>query len=146
MAPHTTAIAATPYADSATLLPGYQFADAFQVPAPAGVDAIAATRLAFAHGPLWIRSLMGLRNRLGRLVGLKAAPPGGFPVVRQSADEVVLGFDDWHLDFRVVMVVADGTATITTVVRWHNGWGRAYLALILPFHRAIAARMLEGVA
>jgi hypothetical protein len=128
------------------LLPGYQFADAFQVPAPAGVDAIEAARLAFAHRPLWIRSLMDLRNRLGRVVGLKPAPAGGFPVLRQSADEVVMGFDDRHLDFRVVVAVAGGTATLTTVVRWHNAWGRAYLRLIMPFHRTIAARMLEGVA
>ncbi len=146
MATHPDAIPATPYAGSTALLPGYQFADAFRVPAPQGVDAIEAMRLAFAHRPLWIRTLMGLRNRLGKLVGLKPAPSRGFPVVRQSADEVVMGFDDRHLDFRVVMAVAGGWATITTVVRWHNAWGRAYLALILPFHRVIAARMLEGVA
>jgi len=96
--------------------------------------------------PAWIRALMGLRNRLGRVVGLKPGPPGGFPVIRQSADEVLMGFNDKHLDFRVVVAIAGGRATLTTVVRWHNAWGRAYLATILPFHRVIAARMLEGVA
>ena len=140
-----TAIPATPYAGCAALLPGYQFADAFQVPAPAGVDAIEATRLAFAHGPWWIRTLMGVRNGIVRLFGLKAGPASGFPVIRQSADEVVLGFNDKHLDFRIVVVVAGGTASITTVVRWHNVWGRTYLALIMPFHRVIAARLLEGI-
>ncbi len=139
------AIAAAPYAGAERILPGYQFADAYKVPAPHGLDAIEATRLAFAQGPLWIRSLMGLRNRLGRLVGLKPAPASGFPVVRESAGEVVLGFDDRHLDFRVVVAIAGGFATVTTVVRWHNAWGRAYLAAIMPFHRAIAARMIEGV-
>ena len=140
------AIPAMPFAGCARVLPGYQFADAWQVPAPRGIDAVEATRLAFAHGPLWVRTLMGLRNRLGRVVGLKPAPAGGFPVVRQSPDEVVLGFDDPHLDFRIVAVVGGGFVTLTTIVRWHNAWGRAYLAAIMPFHRAIAARLLEGVA
>ncbi len=139
------AIAATPCADAERILPGHQFADAYKVPVPHGLDAIEATRLAFAHGPLWIRSLMGLRNRLGRLVGLRPAPAGGFPVVRESAGEVVLGFNDRHLDFRVVVAVAGGFAALTTIVRWHNVWGRAYLTAIMPFHRAIAARMIEGV-
>lgn len=143
---HQTAIAAAPSADSERLLPGYQFADAYKVPALHRVDAIEATRMAFAHGPRWIRGLMGVRNRLGRLVGLKRASSSGFPVVRQSPDQVVLGFDDRHLDFRIVVEIGGGFATVTTIVRWHNAWGRAYLAAILPFHRAIAARMIEGVS
>ena len=141
-----TAIPAVPCADAERILPGYQFADAYKVPAPHGVDAIAATRMAFARGPWWIRTLMGLRNRLGRAVGLKPAPASGFPVISQSVDEVLMGFNDKHLDFRIVVAVAGGFATVTTIVRWHNAWGRAYLAAIMPFHRAIAARMIEGVA
>ena len=140
------AIPAAPCADAERILPGYQFADAYKVQAIHGVNAIESTRMAFAHMPLWMRLLMGMRNRLGRLVGLKPAPKGGFPVVRESSDQVILGFDDKHLDFRVVVGVGGGFATVTTIVRWHNGWGRAYLAAIMPFHRAIAARVIEGVA
>ena len=141
-----TAIPAPPCADAERVLPGHQFADAYKVVAPRGMDAIEATRLAFAHGPAWVRALMSLRNRLGRLVGLKPAPSRGFPVVSESPSEVVLGFDDKHLDFRIIVEVGGGFATVTTVVRWHNLWGRAYLAAIMPFHRAIAARMIEGVS
>jgi len=141
-----TAIPAAPCTGSERILPGHQFADAYKVPAPHGIDAIGAMRRAFAHGPLWIRTLMGLRNRLGRVVGLKPAPAGGFPVIRQSPGEVLMGFDDKHLDFRIVATVAGGFATLTTLVRWHNAWGRAYLVAIMPFHRAIAARLIEGVA
>ena len=140
------AIPAAPCADAERILPGYQFADAFKVQAIHGVDAIESTRMAFAHMPLWMRVLMGMRNRLGRLVGLKPAPKGGFPVVHESPDQVILGFNDKHLDFRVVVGVGGGFATVTTIVRWHNAWGRAYLAAIMPFHRAIAARVIEGVA
>jgi hypothetical protein len=140
------AIPAAPCADAERILPGYQFADAYKVPVPRRIDAIEATRLAFSHGPTWTRALMGLRNRLGRAVGLKPAPASGFPMRRQSATEVVLGFDDKHLDFRIVVTVGGGFASVTTLVRWHNVWGRVYLAAIMPFHRAIAARMIEGVA
>jgi hypothetical protein len=132
--------------DCDAILPGWQFADTFAVPAPPGVDAIAATERAFARKPAWIGALMGLRDRLGRLVGLQPAPPGGFPVLRQSPEEVLLGFDDRHLDFRVAVTVRSGRATLTTVVHWHNAWGRTYLRTIMPFHRVIAARMLEGIA
>ena len=141
-----TAIPAAPCTHAERLLPGHQFADAYKVPAPYGVDAIAATRMAFARGPLWIRSLMKLRNGLGRLVRLKPARSSGFPIILETPGEVVMGFDDRHLDFRIVVAVAGGFATVTTLVRSHNAWGRAYLAAILPFHRAIAARMIEGVA
>ncbi len=133
-------------ADCAGIFPGCQFADAFVIPAPPGIDAIEATKRAFARSPAWIRALMGARNRLGRVAGLKPAPAGGFPVIRQSPDEVLLGFDDRHLDFRIVVQVSGGRAMLTTIVRWHNVWGRTYLRLIMPFHRAIAARMLEGIA
>ena len=141
-----TAIPAAPCADSERILPGFQFADAYKVPAPRGIDAIEATRQAFAHGPVWVRTLLGLRNRLGRLVGLRPAPASGFPIIRQAPDEVLMGFDDKHLDFRVVATVNGGFVTLTTIVRWHNVWGRVYLAAIMPFHRAIAARMIEGVS
>ena len=143
---HIAAIPTTPYADSERVLPGYQFADAFKVPAPRGITAAQAMRIAFEHRPLWIRALMATRNQLGRLVGLAPAPANGFPVVRESDDEIVVGFDDKHLDFRVVVALAGGFATLTTIVRWHNAGGRAYLAAIMPFHRVIAARMLESVA
>ena len=72
---------------------------------------------------------------------------GFFPVVSETADRVVLGFDDWHLDFRVVVDVSALGAdrqqvTTTTLVRTHNWIGRVYLALILPFHRVIVRTML----
>jgi len=145
MSPRATAIPCAACAHAERLLPGHQFADAFKVPVPHGVDAIAAARLAFAHRPPWIRALMELRNGLGRIVRLKPAPARGFPVLLETPGEVVMGFDDRHLDFRVVVAVAGGFAVLSTLVRCHNAWGRAYLAAILPFHRAIAARMIEGV-
>jgi Protein of unknown function (DUF2867) len=145
MTDRPTAIPTAPCPGADRILPGHQFADAYKVPALHGVDAIGATRMAFARGPLWVRALMRLRNGLGRLVGLKPARSRGFPVIAESTGEVVMGFDDRHLDFRIVVTVAGGFAIVTTLVRWHNRWGRAYLAAVMPFHRAIAARMIEGL-
>ncbi len=33
-----------------------------------------------------------------------------------------MGFDDRHLDFRIVVTVAAGVATLTTIVRRRNCW------------------------
>jgi hypothetical protein len=163
--PQARAVPARPDPGCCALRPGHQFADAYRVPVPPGLDAMAATRLAFGRGPRWIRALMALRNRVVGVFGLKAAGlaadrrgdaaararrpgrhAGGFPVISESPDRVVLGFDDRHLDFRIVVALADGCATLSTAVRWHNLFGRAYLAVVMPLHRVIAARMLEGVA
>jgi invasion protein IalB len=61
----------------------------------------------------------------------------------------VAGFNDAHLDFRLVVDVATAKAgqqiTATTLVRTHNRLGRAYLTAILPFHRLIVRSMLRRV-
>ena len=72
-------------------LPGYDFADAYAAAAAPGLDAERATQLAFARGSRWIRCLMGLRNRILGLAGLKPVASSGLPVVRQSRDEIVPG-------------------------------------------------------
>ena len=63
---------------------------------------------------------------------------------------MVAGFNDRHLDFRVVVDVASAGArqnvTATTLVRTHNRLGRTYLAIILPFHRLILRAMMRQVA
>jgi hypothetical protein len=63
---------------------------------------------------------------------------------------LVAGFDDSHLDFRVVVdVISSGDrqcVTATTLVLTHNRLGRVYLAIILPFHRLVVRSMLRQVA
>jgi hypothetical protein len=156
-----------PDVTTAPLLAGAGFADAFRlvVSGPA-LDATTAAQRMFSRTPRWIAALVGLRNRLGALIGLKgteetaleASLPadqrrriGFFPIVSQAQDRIVLGFDDWHLDFRVVVDVLALSVdrqqlTATTLVRTHNRTGRAYLAFIMPFHRAIARAMLAQAA
>ena len=140
-----------PPCDCAAILPGFTFADCYAVSVRQGTDARDLVKAAFSSAPSWVRAFLNLRNRLGQLVGLKPAESKGFPVISESPQEVCVGFNDWHLDFRVVVTVGpeEGAATeaaLSTIVRTHNFWGRAYLFLIMPFHRLIARRYLRGAA
>jgi hypothetical protein len=138
--------AVSPPVDCAAFLPAFDFADAYQIASPPGVDAPEAVRRAFASPPCWAATLMDLRDRIMGLVGLKPAPSTGFPVISETSGQVVMGFDDRHLDFRIVVTVLDETATLTTIVRRHNMFGRIYLAAILPFHRRIAPAFAERIS
>ena len=73
-----------------------------------------------------------------------------FPVISQSAAQVVLGLNDRHLDFRVLVEVEElgmgqQAVTASTAVRTHNLLGRVYLAIVKPFHRIIVPAMLAQV-
>lgn len=139
-------VSVPPPVDCDALLPGHDFADAYAVAIPADIDAAQAARRAFANAPRWAATLMALRDRLVGPFGLKPAPSTGFPVITESPERVVMGFDDRHLDFRIVVTVAGGVATLTTIVRRHKALGRAYLLAIMPFHRLIARAFAAHIA
>jgi hypothetical protein len=152
--------AVDPNLDADALLPGAQFADAFRITVDGNaLDARRAAEKMLGHAPRWIETLIRLRNRAVAPFGLKRPLPGAphaadtigrFPVVSETPHRLVAGFDDKHLDFRVVVdVEAAGqgqSVTATTLVLTHNLFGRCYLAIILPFHRLIARTMLRQVA
>jgi hypothetical protein len=150
--------AVEPNVDTGALLAGAQYVDAYSiiVDDPA-LDARRAAERMMARGPRWIEALLALRNHLVAPLGLKAAVPTGtgdtigiFPVVSETPARLVAGFNDRHLDFRVVVDVASSgqgrQVTTTTLVLTHNLLGRTYLTAILPFHRLIARTMLRQVA
>jgi hypothetical protein len=149
-----------PNVDSGALLAGAEFIDAYSIVIDnAALDARRAAEKMLARGPLWIETLLSLRNRLVAPFGLKTPLPTGtgatdtigiFPVLSESPNRLVAGFNDKHLDFRVVVDVASSghgqRVTATTLVLTHNLLGRVYLAIILPFHRLIVRTMLRQVA
>lgn len=102
--------------------------------------------------PAWVQSLMTLRNSLVRPFGLMTEGPGPgpkigpFPITRKADNEVVAGFDDRHLDFRVSIRAENGLVSLATWVHPHNLAGRAYLTTILPFHVLIVRNALSRVA
>ena len=142
----------TPDVDTGAVLSGAQFIDAFRVEVGATqLSAREACTRMVLHGPRWVDALTRLRNILVTPFGLKtsgegAYAPGGliglFPVVSETPDRLVAGFEDYHLDFRIVVDVAGEPAlrhvTVTTLVKTNNLLGRTYLALITPFHKLVA--------
>ena len=150
----------TPAADTQPLLAGAQFADAFRIEvADRNLDARQAAERMMARQPRWAEALLSLRNMLVAPFGLKTSGAsaaasremvGIFPILSQTPDRLVAGFNDSHLDFRVVVdVTAPGDVrqvTATTLVLTHNWLGRIYLAIILPFHRMIVPALLRQVA
>ena len=149
----------TPAVDADTLLTGAQFVDAFCVEvADRDLDARRAAERMMARQPRWAEALVSLRNFLVSPLGLKTsgATPGApsemigiFPVVSETPDRLIAGFNDSHLDFRVVVdVTTPGgirQVTLTTRVKTHNWMGRTYLAIIIPFHRLIVPALLRQV-
>lgn len=101
------------------------------------------------RSPGWARALLQLRDRLVAPLGLKTAGgdgQAGFPVEYEDADEIVVGMDDRHLDFRITVLKAGDIVHIATWVRRNNRLGRAYLALVLPFHRLILRNAVKRIA
>jgi hypothetical protein len=133
-------------------LPGCDFADAFSVVVPRrDLDARVLSADFFSTPPAWAGTLMDMRNAIMGRLGYKAPKiRKGFPVLRESATEVVSGLDDGHLDFRALMRIdpdVNGSRiTLTTAVATHNRLGRAYLAIIMPFHKLIVRSMVRQLA
>lgn len=144
------------------------FADAFAIQLPPGAsrDPELLARFIVSNQPSWIGRLTAVRDLVVACFGLKttsgmAASKGGgqaervgfFQVYSRNANEIVVGEDDRHLDFRLSILCGGETEekagcrlTVTTVVHCHNLLGRAYIALIAPFHRAVVKASLRRAA
>lgn len=150
-----------PEPSTGALLVGAQFADAFRIGVEgATLDARHAAVLMTGRSR-WIEALVRLRNLLVAPFGLKTSGEtevprretiGLFPILTETRDRLVAGFNDKHLDFRLVVDIAAAGSdsgqqvTATTLVKTHNWFGRIYLAIILPFHRLIVPAMLRKIA
>lgn len=102
--------------------------------------------------PGWAKFLLVIRRAVTAPFGLDNDGPdvadkvGIFPVESESDYELIAGFDDKHLNFRVSVLSYEGQVSLATWVAPHNLGGRIYLAVILPFHIAIARNALVRVA
>lgn len=126
----------------------------------------------FIGQPAWARALMAIRDLSVSPFGLKTtaalptnldigAPiqvgdPINFLCVRSiSDDEIILGEDDDHLDFKISVNRKTDTPregetgcqiSLATWVRTHNRLGRIYLATITPLHILIVKASLKRLA
>lgn len=125
----------------------------------------------FQSGPDWVEKLFAFRNRVVKLFGLKTpldsqdkkrllenfrGEPGEqlglFKVFEKTEQEVILGEDDKHLNFRVSLLIhTDGNdgkkkeLAISTAVVFNNWMGKLYFLPVRPFHQLIGPTMLKGM-
>ena len=121
---------------------------------------VLATR-ALANPPAWQKALIAMRDAMVTPFGLKTSGMVGasrdsnervafFPVHWEGNDEIVLGADDRHLDFRLSLLrrlsPTGALLVATTVVHAHNVLGVTYLNLIRPFHHLVVRANLARCA
>jgi len=141
-----------------TALPEADWADAFEMTTGRRFASMREVAQATVGSmPTWSRRLLKLRNVVVRPFGLKPdgmadAPDSDaridiFPILDERADRIVLGLDDTHLNFRIVIernpLEAGDQIRVTTLVQRHNLFGRMYIAAITPFHKAIATASMR---
>jgi hypothetical protein len=142
-----------------------QLQDAFAAPLPADTDSNpeVLARFLMANQAPWVTALMAIRDAIASLFGLKTAKYllsadaqtssqqiHYFPVLESYPDEIVLGVNDRHLDFRLSLLCRNPdalnhrrTVVLCTVVHCHNCLGRIYLTIIAAFHRAVVRSGLK---
>lgn len=102
--------------------------------------------------PPWVRGLFRIRRAITAPFGLSNdGPPatdkiGLFPVEAEDEHELIAGFDDRHLEFRIAITSCDGLVSFATWAQPHNVGGRIYLRAILPFHVLVVRNALRRVA
>lgn len=111
----------------------------------------------FGHHPQWMKQVLHMRNALAARAGLDVPPAddiahfvrkpeyrvgdtiGPWPIFALTDNELVVGRDNSHLDFRLsILKTASGESmdvTISTVCRVHNAFGKVYLLGVIPFHK-----------
>ncbi|WP_153771152.1 DUF2867 domain-containing protein [Labrenzia sp. CE80] len=102
--------------------------------------------------PVWARILLKIRGVVAFFFGLSTDGPdvadkvGPFPVEIETSEEIIAGFNDKHLNFRVSVIAKDRRVSLATWVHVHNLGGRLYLLCIMPFHILIAKDALRRVS
>ncbi len=102
--------------------------------------------------PGWGQLLLRIRRLVTEPFGLTNDGPeaadkvGIFPVETTTEKELIAGFNDRHLDFRVSVFSQGGQVMLSTWVHTHNIGGKLYLAAIMPFHILIVRDALSRVS
>lgn len=165
---HVTAVAVPAGSRIAGFYARTDLIDAYAVTLPehASGDPETLARFVFSRLPPWALTLMAIRDALVAGFGLKTSRQlrpdtplqqrervGLFRIYSREANEIVLGEDDKHLDFRLSLLCTEPTAqsprrelVLSTAVHCHNRLGRTYIALIAPFHRRIVRACLRQAA
>jgi hypothetical protein len=146
-----------------------QLADAYTIRLPDDVNADPEllARFLFSQRARWVDYLMQLRDMLVAMFGIKTANElenssgadqkqriSFFKIYSKTKNEILLGEDGKHLDFRLSVLIQRRTGPnttsphliLSTAVHCHNFLGHAYIFIISPFHRLIVQSILRRAA
>lgn len=125
----------------------------------------------FTAGPAQVGKLLVIRNKVVSIFGLKTPTQindrqqqlenfkyepgeqlGLFKIFSKSENEIVMGEDDKHLNFRISLLLEKDTndnakkdITISTTVEFNNWFGKLYFLPVKPFHKIIVPSLLRGI-
>jgi len=139
-------------------LPQVNFTDTFST--TNHLDSLkTVSKLVFGTMPKWVEFLMKLRNNIVKVFGLKTEKPedfhsefkvggyvGFFQIFSIQHNEIILGADDKHLNFRVSLYNSNENQfniKVTTLVEYNNRFGEIYMFIVRPFHHLIVKRMVK---
>jgi hypothetical protein len=134
------------------------FCDAYRAPLSAPPASVVDIFFSiFGHHPRWIKLALLLRNRAAKWCGLSVAADadilqprrltsyktgdtiGPWPIFSITDNELIAGRNNGHLDFRLSILreleAQHPTVVVSTICVTHNLFGKAYLFIIIPFHR-----------
>jgi len=152
----------------------YDYVDSFQrefIGRNEMIDSVELGKSFFMGGPKWVEKLFTFRNKIVGVLGLKTNGQikdraqllnnftcekgeqlGLFKVFDRTMNEVILGEDDKHLNFRVSLFLdqeatdlAKKKLTVSTTVTFNNWFGRLYFIPVRPFHKIIVPTMVKGI-
>jgi predicted pyridoxine 5'-phosphate oxidase superfamily flavin-nucleotide-binding protein len=125
--------------------------DCFRTPVLAGdaTDPLAWARAVSRAVPRWVIVLMVARNALVAPLGLVRAPKPEwatpFPLISRTDDELLMGLDDRHLNFRVSVRMLEKDACVSTTVCLNNRVGTAYWAVVRHIHPHVVAAIVRRI-
>ncbi|MBC2723393.1 MAG: DUF2867 domain-containing protein [Desulfosporosinus sp.] len=115
------------------------------------------------NSPSWGDKLMHMRDFFVGRFGLKTGkgenpniadyyPIGSkaniFTVIDRNENEIVMAEDDKHLYFRTAVMKKEtdqGTEIyLSTIVKFHNIWGKIYFLPVKPFHQMLMKSLLRS--
>lgn len=124
------------------------FIDGYAVTSPLSAQEALQIGLAL---PSWAMALLKIRNRILSPFGFKTRIDKGyvdsiFPLEFEDENEVIVGTNDWHQDFRISVYKSNDTIHMSTWVHRHNLAGYIYLAVVMPFHILIVRDAMRRIA
>jgi hypothetical protein len=140
------------------MLDAAYFSDSYRAPLRKGQASMADIFFGlFGHSPVWIKTLLLIRNRIACGFGLDVPKSsdilqpiqqaryqvrdtiGPWPIFLLTDNELIAERDNKHLDFRLSLLreLHDGepSVVVSTICNVHNVLGKIYLFFIVPFHK-----------